>query len=172
VDVVAQPGHVAWNVYDERLHRLMQEFDDYRDALEARAVVTAPDLAALARLTNLPETALTQTVLDVEACVRGAAADRYGRDFKGKPALRAPYYAVKVTGALFHTQGGLAVDERARVLREDGTPFPNLYAGGGAARGVSGPSCWGYMAGNGLLTATTFGRLAGEDAARLVRRAS
>lgn len=170
VDVVAQPGHVVWNVYDERLHRLMQEFDDYRDALEARAVVTAPGLPELARVTNLPESALTQTVLEVEACVRGAMRDVHGRDFTGKPALRPPYYAVKVTGALFHTQGGLAVDERARVLREDGTAFPNLYAGGGAARGVSGPSCWGYLAGNGLLTATTLGRLAGVDAARLVRQ--
>ncbi len=170
VDVVAQPGHVVWNVYDERLHRLMQEFDDYRDALEARAVVTAPGLPELARVTNLPEGALTRTVLEVEACVRGAMRDVHGRDFTGKPALRPPYYAVKVTGALFHTQGGLAVDERARVLREDGTAFPNLYAGGGAARGVSGPSCWGYLAGNGLLTATTLGRLAGVDAARLVRQ--
>ncbi|MEN9788557.1 MAG: hypothetical protein RLZZ473_621, partial [Pseudomonadota bacterium] len=29
VEVVAQPGHVAWDIYDERLHRLMLEFDDY-----------------------------------------------------------------------------------------------------------------------------------------------
>ena len=36
------------------------------------------------------------------------------------------------------------------------------------ARGISGPSSWGYMAGNGLLTATTFGRLAGDAAARRV----
>jgi fumarate reductase flavoprotein subunit len=170
VEVVAQPSHVAWNVYDERLHLLMQEFDDYRDALEARAVVSAPTLADLARVTGLPEAALAQTVLGVEACARGESADAFGRDFTGKPPLRAPYYAVKVTGALFHTQGGLAVDERARVLREDGSAFPNLYAGGGAARGVSGPSCWGYMAGNGLLTATTFGRVAGEDAAAVARR--
>ena len=47
--------------------------------------------------------------------------------------------------------------------------MPNLFAGGGAARGVSGPGCDGYMAGNGLLTATTFGRLAGEQAAALVK---
>jgi fumarate reductase flavoprotein subunit len=45
---------------------------------------------------------------------------------------------VKVTGALFHTQGGLVVDTAARVLRADGTPVPNLYAGGGTAAGLSG----------------------------------
>ena len=47
--------------------------------------------------------------------------------------LAAPWHAVKVTGALFHTQGGLRVDPDARVLRPGRTPLPNLYAGGGAA---------------------------------------
>jgi fumarate reductase flavoprotein subunit len=170
VDVVAQPGHVAWDVYDERLHRLMLEFDDYRDAVEARALITAGSVDELARLAGIDPAGLARTVGEVAALVRGEAADRWGRDFTGKPVLQAPYYAVKVTGALFHTQGGLAVDAHARVLREDGSALPNLLAGGGAARGISGPSSWGYMAGNGLLTATTFGRLAGETAARLAAR--
>ena len=46
---------------------------------------------------------------------------RHGRDFTTKPALVAPYRAARVTGALFHTQGGLEVDAQARVLRRDGT---------------------------------------------------
>jgi fumarate reductase flavoprotein subunit len=168
VEVVAQPQHFAWDIYDERLHRLMLEFDDYRDAVEAKAIISAPDLLGLAELTKLPPAALQATCAAVADCVRGAAADPFGRDFTGKPALASPYYAVKVTGALFHTQGGLAVDAAGRVLRDDGRALPNLFAGGGAARGVSGPSCWGYIAGNGLLTATTFGRLAGAAAAHQV----
>jgi fumarate reductase flavoprotein subunit len=59
------------------------------------------------------------------------------------------------------------VDQDARVLRESGEPLPNLLAGGGAARGVSGDSSYGYLSGNGLLTATTYGRLAGMMAARI-----
>lgn len=168
VDVVAQPGHVAWDIYDERLHHLMTEFDDYRDAIEGRALITADSIAALARATGVDAAGLERTLGEVAALTRGERTDVFGRDFSGKPELRAPFYAVKVTGALFHTQGGLAVDAQARVLRADGSALPNLFAGGGAARGISGPSCWGYMAGNGLLTATTFGRLAGEAAAELV----
>ena len=72
---------------------------------------------------------------------------------------------MKVTGSLFHTQGGLVVNAQARVLREDGSPFPNLFAGGGAACGVSGSADWGYLSGNGLLTAVTLGRLGGAVAA-------
>jgi fumarate reductase flavoprotein subunit len=80
--------------------------------------------------------------------------------------LAPPFYAVRVTGALFHTQGGLAVDPDARVKTPAGGLFPNLFAGGGAARGVSGPDPTGYLAGNGLLTATTLGKIAGRTAAR------
>jgi fumarate reductase flavoprotein subunit len=67
---------------------------------------------------------------------------------------------------LFHTQGGVVIDTQAHALRPDGTRMPNLFAGGGAARGMSGPSRWGYFSGGGLLTAVTLGRLAGTNAAR------
>ncbi|HYG27786.1 MAG TPA: FAD-dependent oxidoreductase [Caulobacteraceae bacterium] len=168
--VNAQPGRVAWSVWDERLHQMMLAFDDYREALSAGAVVEASNVQALAERIGAPTDTLASTLAHVEACTRGEAADQWGRDFSGKPPLTAPYRAAKVTGALFHTQGGLAVDGDARVLREDGRPFSNLFAGGGAARGVSGPDASGYLAGNGLLTATTLGKLAGRAAARLVTR--
>ncbi|MEO7403850.1 MAG: FAD-binding protein, partial [Burkholderiales bacterium] len=97
-------------------------------------------------------------------------ADELGRDFSKKPTIKAPYRMSKIIGALSHTQGGLEIDTSCRVLRTDGTPFPNLFAGGGAARGLSGPADWGYMSGSGLLMATTTGRLAGEAAAALVQK--
>ena len=79
--------------------------------------------------------------------------------------LVAPYRAIKVTGALFHTQGGLDIDARCRVLREaDGRPFANLLAAGGAARGVSGNAVWGYLSGNGLLSAVAGGFIAARTA--------
>jgi fumarate reductase flavoprotein subunit len=91
--------------------------------------------------------------------------DPFGRDFSTKPFLQPPYYAIKVTGALFHTQGGLVVDEHARVLDKAGKPIPKLFAGGGAACGLSGAHVWGYLSGNGLLSAIVLGRIAGDAAA-------
>lgn len=167
--VNAQPGHVAWSIFDERLHQLMLAFDDYRDALAAGAVIEAIDVQALAERIGAPTHVLAATLDHAVACTRGEASDPWARDFTGRPPLTPPYRAAKVTGALFHTQGGLAVDGDARVLKKDGSPFPNLFAAGGAARGVSGPDASGYLAGNGLLTATTLGKLAGRAAARLVR---
>lgn len=150
VAVLAQPEGLAWNLYDARLHELALDFEDYRQAVAAGAVRAAPGLAGLAEVTGLPRAALADSL---------AAS-----------ALAPPYHAVKVTGALFHTQGGLAVDGGARVRRADGRALPNLFAGGGAACGVSGPAVRGYLSGNGLLSAVTLGRLAGAAAAQAPRR--
>jgi fumarate reductase flavoprotein subunit len=165
--IIAQPDKLAFSIFDERLHQLMLGFDDYHDALGAGAVIEAPSIEALAQATGLDPAALAATLANVEAMTRGEKPCPFGRDFTGKPVLAPPWRAARVTGALFHTQGGLVVDSDARVLRADGSPLPNLFAGGGAACGVSGRGASGYIAGNGLLTATGLGRLAGLAAAAL-----
>jgi fumarate reductase flavoprotein subunit len=167
VNVLAQPDGIAWNIYDARLHAFAQGFPDYREAMAAGAVRQAADVTELARVTGLPEAALSRTLSETALYQSGQTSDPFGRDFTGKPVLTAPYHAVKVTGALFHTQGGLMIDDRARVVREDGARFANLFAGGGAACGVSGPDVSGYLSGNGLLTAIAFGFLAGTSAGEL-----
>ena len=169
VKVVSQPKKIAWNIFDERLHELMKEFEDYNNAIEANAIIKADNAAELSALTGINKESLDKTIKEVEEMVEGKRKDSFGRDFTIKPKLESPYYTVKVTGALFHTQGGLVVNKNAQVMDKNKDPLPNLFAGGGSARGISGPSDWGYIAGNGLLTATTFGRLAGVSAANLVK---
>lgn len=166
VRVLAQPGGVAWCILDERLHGLGMTFEKYRDAFEGGEIIEADTATALAAATGLPNGALSETLKDVGEFARDGAPDPLGRDFTAKPSLEPPYHAAKVTGALFHSQGGLAIAPDGRVLRRDGTAFPNLFAGGGAARGISGSGAGGYLPGNGLLTAVTLGRICGGSAAR------
>ena len=168
VDVIAQTDHVAWAIYDEGAHKIGTSFKDYRDGLEVGAMKSADTVEGIADITGLPLESLKAIFAEVENLHAGRGEDKWGRDFTKCDVLEPPYYAVRVTGALFHTQGGLVVDRHAQVLREDGSALANLFAGGGAARGLSGPSRWGYLSGNGLLTATTLGRLAGRAAAELV----
>ena len=163
VHVLAQPGGVAWNVFDDALLSFAQDFPDFVAAQGAGAVQNAPDTVALAQLIACPHEALQATLNAVQSGTDPVT----GRHFKR--ALQTPLHAIKVTGALFHTQGGLDIDEHARVLREDGTPLPNLLAAGGAARGVSGQAVWGYLSGNGLLSAIAGGHIAARTAQLLLK---
>ena len=162
-DVLRQPGGAAWTVFDERIAAIARQFEDFRQAEAAGCIVCSPDVDAIAAAMGVPASAFASTLADVEAMKRGIGADPLGRGFAGSPALRAPYCAVRVTGALFHTQGGLAVDPDAAVLHENGRRFANLFAAGGAACGVSGRQASGYLSGNGLLSAVVLGAVAGRS---------
>ncbi|MGV3572927.1 MAG: FAD-dependent oxidoreductase [Ramlibacter sp.] len=142
VQVLAQPGGIAWNVFGDRQLALAREFPDFVEAGKAGALRTAADRAALAAVIGCPADALAPEIA------------RFG----------PPFHAVRVTGALFHTQGGLDIDHRCRVRKPGGAVFPNLLAAGGAARGVSGNAVWGYLSGNGLLSAVAGGWIAAQTA--------
>ena len=167
--VIAQPNAIAWNIYDQRIHDSVMQFEDYRQAFNAGAVLTADSVADLAHKTGLPEARLQDTLSQVTNYANDPGQrDPFGRQFEASQVLCVPYHAIKVTGALFHTQGGLVVDTKARVLDPSGEPIAGLYAGGGAARGVSGSGDSGYLSGNGLLAAVMLGATAGESAAQFV----
>jgi fumarate reductase flavoprotein subunit len=66
--------------------------------------------------------------------------------------------AVQVVAAVTHTIGGLAIDERTRVLDQSGAPIEGLYAAGVDAGGWS---TGGYA--SGLAAALVFGLVAAEE---------
>jgi flavocytochrome c len=167
-DVLRQTGGFAWDVFDERIAGVARQFEDFRDAERAGAILAADTVEALARTMQVPLQVFAAEWQETERLKSSAGQDRFGRQFTQDQGCIAPFRAVKVTGALFHTQGGLAIDADARVRRQIGGIFPNLFAVGGAAAGVSGSSAGGYLSGNGLLTATVLGRHAGAIAARAI----
>jgi fumarate reductase flavoprotein subunit len=163
VQVLNQPSGVAWNVFDNQLLRFAQDFPDFVAAQAAGAVKSAAYVASLAAIVGCPVDTLANTLSAVNP---NNAKDAWGRTFKR--ALEAPFHAIKVTGALFHTQGGLNINAQCQVLKPHGAPLPNLYAAGGAARGVSGAEVWGYLSGNGLLSAIAGGHIAAMAVAQTI----
>jgi 3-oxosteroid 1-dehydrogenase len=74
------------------------------------------------------------------------------------PLDKPPYYAVRLYPGDVGTAGGLVTDEHARVLREDGSPIPGLYASGNATASVVGRSYPG--AGASIAASMVFGFIA------------
>ena len=170
--VMAQ-GTFAYAVYDARIHEIACLEDEYAELAGMGGVRHADAPLELAALMAIEGDGLRATLDAWAAAARGERADDFGRRSFGLAPLSPRYAIARVKPGLFHTQGGLLVDDQARVLRRDGRPIPNLFAGGGAAGGISGRSgAEGYASGNGLLTALGLGRIAGLAAALEVRAAA
>ena len=111
----------------------------------------------------LDEAALEERVRDRTVADMVAAAPAESRvalaDLPFDPPADA-VAAVRVIASITHTIGGLRVDERARVLRQDGTAIDGLWAAGVDAGGVA---TGGYA--SGLAQALVLGLAAAEDAA-------
>ncbi|AWB93826.1 FAD-dependent oxidoreductase [Aeromicrobium chenweiae] len=151
-----------WAVYDSRIRDITLREDEFAELVEMGGAKECATLEELAALIGVDVDALRSTLEDYAAAARGDQADTHGRTDFGIAPLEAPYVASRVSPGLFHTQGGLDIDADGRVLREDGSSVPGLFAVGGVAAGVSGQHGGrGYSSGNGLLTAVGLGRLAG-----------
>ncbi len=158
--LAAQPGGTGWIVIDEHIEALCSAFDDFRAVADSGSLVRAGSAGELAEKLSVPAGTLADELAAAQRSAAGLEPDRQGRT-DDRHALNSPYIAIAITPALFHTQGGLVVDEHARVLA-DGSPIPGLYASGGAAIGISGHGASGYLAGNGLITALGLAYLAAE----------
>lgn len=140
--------------------------DDPRQLAAGMGVAPEDFAATLARFNKLATAGIDH---DFQ---RGASAyDRYYGDPTVTPnpnlrPLSGGLYAVRVVLSDLGTCGGLTVDERARVLREDGEAIDGLYAIGNTAANAFGRTYPGAGAtiGQGLV----FGHVAAVDMAARV----
>lgn len=162
--VLHQPGHYCYMVFTDAIAATSSKFEKFVDAGIVHTANTAEELAAML---NIDPAKFAQTIAEYQASiVRGE--DEFNRT-KLPEAFEAPFHAIKITGDLRHTQGGLVTDIATHVMKEDGSLIHGLYAAGGVMEGFSSTGGPGYMSGNGLLQAFIFGKIAGERAATEVR---
>jgi 3-oxosteroid 1-dehydrogenase len=179
-------GHVpSWMVLDQRYrNRYLFAGLSPRQPFPGRwyksgVVHKADSLADLAEAIGVPPEGLVETVerfngfaasgTDADFHRGESGYDRYYSDptVKPNPSLHAidqgPFYAVKIVPGDLGTKGGLVTDERARVLRPDGSVITGLYAAGNVSSAVMGRTYAGPGATIG--PALVFGYLAAEDCA-------
>lgn len=168
-EVMAQ-GETAYAVFDRRIRDIAGREEEFEELVAFGGVKEGETVAAIAAIHDLDAAVLGATLETYNAAARGAAREPFGRRDFGEAPLAPPYFICRVAPGLFHTQGGLQVDEGARVRKAGGGTVPNLFAGGGAAAGISGRAGgYGYASGSGLLSALGLGRIAGRTAAREVK---
>jgi len=165
-----RPGSIAYAILDSRLF----DIPDYQRAIRSEVEpYRADSLAELATRIDVDAKVLETTVAAYNTACAGDPArfdptrcDGLGTQGLAPPksnwarALKPPYLAWPLVGAIAYTFGGIATDDCARVLRTDGTAIRGLYAAGE----ITGHFYETAPNSVAVLRALVFGRVAGRDA--------
>ena len=170
--IARQPGQIAYSIVDAKTA------DKFMPSVFPPVV--ANSIGELARLLTLPPEALEATVETFNRAVRPGTLNLSALDdcrteglnpnktHWAQPLDTPPYWAYPLRPGITFTYLGLKVDTRTRVLMSDGQPAPNVFAAGEVMAGNI--LLKGYLAGFGMTIGSVFGRIAGEEAARVAAR--
>ena len=184
--VARQPGQMCWAILDETaICRAMEGLPGMmaapesvdngmgtlREALEKETekggVFCADSIEALAADAGIDPAALTAEVEAYNAACAAGHDGLFGKDRRALvPVSEAPFYAVRAGLDIITTHGGIAVDERLRVLTPDFAAIPGLYAAGIDISGVDSCDYSVNLSGHAFGFALTGGRMVGREMAK------
>ncbi|MDR1421635.1 MAG: FAD-dependent oxidoreductase [Coriobacteriales bacterium] len=125
---------------------------------------SAETLDELAQQMQVPAETLATTIQRYNQLVDTGVDEDFGRSMRGVGKLETPpFRAVRMRPRHYTTYGGVGIDTSCRVLKEDGSIIPGLYAAGTVCGTLVEQEGLYYQGGNGQ--ALTFGYLAGKTAA-------
>ncbi|HVX77549.1 MAG TPA: FAD-binding protein [Bradyrhizobium sp.] len=172
----SRPGSIAYAILDSRLF----EISGFERAIRSEVPpYQAATLDALAAMIDVPADALKKTVksfneaasgdptqFDATSC-DGLATDGLTppKSNWARPITKPPFIAYPLVGAIAYTFGGVASNQKAEVLGDDGI-IPGLYAAGE----VTGQFYATAPNAVAMLRATVFGKIAGEQAVDFLAR--
>jgi tricarballylate dehydrogenase len=170
--IAEQPGQIAYCLWDSKVASLSLP--------PVFPASTAQSITDLAGSLSLDPYILDKTVTEFNnavvlgGCFEPAALDdchtsglRPAKTHWAQALDTPPYYAIAARPGITFTYLGVAVDANARVLRNDGSCFANVFAAGEIMSGNILTS--GYLAGFGMTIGSVWGRKAGTSGARHAR---
>lgn len=156
---LAQEGQTAFLFFDQGVRESLSAIEKY---VKAGLVTEGATIEEVAGKMEIDGAALKGTVDRYNGFVAAGADADFARPDMPRALATGPYYMVEVGPAVHHTMGGLQIDTETRVINEAGDAVPGLFAAGEVTGGVHGGN---RLGGNALSDITTFGRIAGANAA-------
>ena len=104
--------------------------EDNTKELEGGWIVGAETIPELAAKIGLDLDVLADTVDRWNGMVAAGADTDFGRTLMFEKIGKGPYFAVELSPSMLNTQGGPRRNEKAQIVRPDGTPIPRLYSAG------------------------------------------
>ncbi len=184
-----QPEKIVYALFDDKIKKTFVEewIEDYKMEIPPVSVVekelrkyadkgyfkTSNSWNEIAEWMGADPEALNTTIDEYNSFCDNAHDEIFVKDINHLVPLRTPpYHGIKTHSGYYNTIGGIKINHHMEVLDKQNQPIPGLYAAGVDAGG------WETETYNANLSGTTFsfalnsGRIAGENAADYVARAS
>lgn len=158
--ILEQPGASAYLLFDEAIRQSLKQITGY---FHLGLVVEGETLAALAEQLKIPPQKLETTVRAYNQAFENKNDAAFQRPDIPKPIKEPRFFAIEVMPGVHYTMGGLKINTETQVIDTSGHPIPGLFAAGEVTGGVHGAN---RLGGNSISETITFGRIAGERAAR------
>ena len=162
--ILAQTGKSAYLIFDDSVRKSLSKIDKY---IGLGVAPTADSLVKLGKMEGIDGKALTETVARYNSLVSSGKDTDFERPNLPRALNEGNYYAIEVTPGVHHTMGGVMIDTKAEVMNAKKQVIPGLYGAGEVTGGVHGAN---RLGGNAISDIITFGRLAGEEAAKYSKK--
>ncbi|CAM4465144.1 flavocytochrome c [Shewanella livingstonensis] len=162
--ILAQTGKSAYLIFDDSVRKSLSKIDKY---IGLGVAPSADTLVKLGKMEGIDGKALTETVARYNSLVSSGKDTDFERPNLPRALNEGNYYAIEVTPGVHHTMGGVMIDTKAEVVNAQKQVIPGLYGAGEVTGGVHGAN---RLGGNAISDIITFGRLAGEEAAKYSKK--
>lgn len=161
--VLAQPTGKAWILIDSALKDKNKLAAGY---IRQGLAKSGNNVEELAKAIGVPEANLKATMEAYTKAYETKKDTEFGRPEMITPNNVFPMYAIQITPAIHHTMGGVRINKEAEVIGTNAKPIPGLFAAGEVTGGIHGGN---RIGGNAVADIITFGRIAGENAAKSIK---
>lgn len=158
--ILEQTGKTAYLIFDDSVRKSLKKIDKY---IGLGVVPSADSLVKLGKIEGIDGKALTESVARYNTLVTSGKDTDFARPNLPRALNEGNYYAIEVTPGVHHTMGGIKIDSKAEIMNAKQQVIPGLYGAGEVTGGLHGAN---RLGGNAISDIITFGKVAGEEAAK------
>ena len=144
--------------------------EEFKKQIEKGGAFRSKSLEEISGWMGAPRDALRKTVDEYNGFCDWYYDEIFVKDPQYLQPLRTPpFYAIKFSGAILGTMGGVKINYRMEVLDKEGDPIPGLYAVGADTGGWESDTYCAILTGSAFGFALNSGRIAAENASDYVQ---
>ncbi|BDY04332.1 flavocytochrome c [Ferrimonas sp. YFM] len=158
--ILQQTGKTAFLIFDDSVRKSLKKIEKY---IGLGVVPANASIVELGKSQGINGDELKKSIARYNEFVAAGKDADFERPQLPRALNEGQYYAIEVGPGVHHTMGGVKIDNKSEVLDTKGKVIPGLYGAGEVTGGVHGAN---RLGGNAISDIVTFGRLAGEEAAK------